>query len=81
MKRDKDGAIIKEVSCLHTTGGGVICSEWVICTDACNTCGWNPAVKKQRLDRIHANLEEMRGKTGKPKAKKEVHNGNDSNAL
>ena len=42
----------------------------VLCSFECDTCGWNPEVKKQRVDRMLAELSAKRAKAQKKSRKK-----------
>lgn len=42
----------------------------VLCNFECDTCGWNPAVKKQRVDRMLTELSAKRAKAQKKSRKK-----------
>ena len=56
---------------MKTTDGitGIIITDYpsVICGFHCETCGWNPEVKKKRVEKMVAGLEAERAKRKKRK--------------
>ena len=56
---------------MKTTDGitGIIITDYpsVICGFHCETCGWNPEVKKKRVEKMVAELEAERAKRKKRK--------------
>ena len=56
---------------MKTTDGitGIIITDYpsVICGFHCETCGWNPEVKKKRAEKMVAGLEAERAKRKKRK--------------